>query len=156
MAALASGVAIVTTPDQNGEPCGLLVTSVTSYSADPPSVLVSIANSSRSYGAFLATERIGIYLLAADQEPEARVFASKADDKFSGVDWSWHDGVPRIEGCLAEISGPRDLTFEHGDHAVVIVRAEQVTTTEREPLVYFRHRLDWRVLHSASDEPPTA
>ena len=54
MASLAAGVCVVTARRADGDPCGLAATSVSSYSADPPSLLVSIAHESRCHGALAA------------------------------------------------------------------------------------------------------
>ena len=43
MARLASGVAVITARRPDGHPCGLAATSVSSYSAHPPSLLLSIS-----------------------------------------------------------------------------------------------------------------
>src|SRR4051794_26990693 len=59
MSSLASGVAVVTARRPDGHPCGLAVTSVTSYSAHPPSLLVSIAHVSRCHEALAGCERFG-------------------------------------------------------------------------------------------------
>ena len=42
MAHLASGVTVITTRRPDGLPCGIAATSLVSYSARPPSLLVSV------------------------------------------------------------------------------------------------------------------
>src|SRR5918992_1482575 len=86
MAGLASGVAVVTARRSDGQPCGLVATSVSAFSAEPPSVLVSIAHSSRCHEALTGSDAFGVHVLAADQEPLAHAFAGRGDDKFAGVD----------------------------------------------------------------------
>ncbi len=75
MSSLASGVAVITTRRPDGEPCGLAATSVASYSAHPPSVMASIAHSSRCHEALAACEHFGVHILRADEAAVARVFA---------------------------------------------------------------------------------
>src|SRR3954451_21580842 len=89
MARLAAGVAVVTARRDAGHPCGLVATSVSSFSAAPPSLLVSVAHTSRCHEALSAGDAFGVHVLAADQEPLARVFAGLGDDKFAGVEWEW-------------------------------------------------------------------
>lgn len=73
MAALASGVAVVTARRADGSPAGLLATSIAAYSAEPPSILLSIAHSSRSHPTLVEhAERFGVHLLGRDQEPWRR------------------------------------------------------------------------------------
>src|SRR3954470_4295090 len=92
MAALVSGVAVITARRDDGQPCGLLATSVSSFTAHPPSVLVSVHHSSRRHRALVDGDRFGVHVLAAEQEPLAHVFAGKGEDKFAGIDWSWDGG----------------------------------------------------------------
>ncbi|WP_157756985.1 flavin reductase family protein [Plantactinospora sp. KBS50] len=149
MARLASGVAVVTSRHRGGAPCGLLVSSICSYSVRPPSVLVSIGRESRSYPALLGQADFGVHLLGSGDGPIARVFASRGEDKFAGLDWAWDDSVPRLENdVLVYLRCVRRRVFEHADHAIVIGEVADGQISHGEPLVYYRRALDWRL------EPP--
>src|SRR3712207_5352895 len=87
MAGLCSGVAVLTARRPDARPCGLVATSLSSFSAAPPSVLTSIGHASRCHHALAECEHFGVHLLRADQERLAHVFASLVEDKFDGVDW---------------------------------------------------------------------
>jgi flavin reductase (DIM6/NTAB) family NADH-FMN oxidoreductase RutF len=145
MSSLASGVAVITARRSDGHPCGLAVTSVCSYSADPPSLLASVAHSSRCHSALAESERFGLHILRADEEPVARVFAGKGDDKFGGLDWDWDDDVPALGGTLAYLRCRRSATFERYDHSILIGDIEGGRVGEGEPLLYARRRMDWRL-----------
>ena len=54
------------------------------------------------------------------QEPIAKVFASKADDKFAELEWSWDGDVPHVHGALAYMRCTREVQFTHLDHTVLI------------------------------------
>ncbi len=106
MSHLASGVAVITARRPDGLPCGLAATSITSYSAQPPSLLVSIWHGSRCHLALEACEHFGVHLLRSDQLEVAHGFANReAEDKFAGLGWSWDDDVPswrrRSSTCAA-------------------------------------------------------
>jgi flavin reductase ActVB len=146
MASLASGVAVVTARRPDGDPCGLAVTSVTSYSAHPPSLLVSIAHSSRCYEALAGSERFGVHILRSDELDLAHVFAGRGEDKFGGVDWEWDGEVPELRGTLAYLRCRRAAGLEHYDHTVLIGDLERGRLEEGEPLLYARRRMDW-LLH---------
>ena len=143
MASLASGVAVVTARRADGAPCGLAVTSVASYSANPPSVLVSIDHASRCHAALSACDRLGLHLLHAGQEPLARTFAGKGDDKFAGLEWHWDDDVPALDGVLAYLRCRRAANFQRYDHTVLIGDIEGGRLGKGEPLLYARRRMDW-------------
>jgi flavin reductase (DIM6/NTAB) family NADH-FMN oxidoreductase RutF len=148
MAGLCSGVAVVTARRDDGNPCGLVATSVSSFSARPPSVLVSVDHSSRCHRALVDGDTFGVHLLAADQEPLAHVFAGRGDDKFAGVDWSWDDGVARLAGSLAYLRCRRSALFELYDHSVLVGDVSGGTVRAGDPLVYMRRRMDWRLERS--------
>jgi flavin reductase (DIM6/NTAB) family NADH-FMN oxidoreductase RutF len=146
MAGLCSGVAVITARRPDGNPCGLVATSVSSFSAAPPSVLVSVDHSSRCHRPLVDGDRFGVHVLAADQEPLARVFAGKGDEKFAGVDWSWDDGVARIEGCLSYLRCRRSALFELYDHSLLVGDVTGGAMNEAEPLVYMWRRMGWRLV----------
>jgi flavin reductase ActVB len=143
MASLASGVAVVTARRPDGNPCGLAATSVASYSAHPPSLLVSIDHTSRCHEALSRSEHFGVHILRANEIELARVFAGKGDDKFAGVAWHWDDDIPELEGTLAYLRCRTTATFDHYDHTVLIGDLEGGRLEEGEPLLYARRRMDW-------------
>src|SRR3954470_12956651 len=112
MAGLASGVAVITARRSDEHPCGLVATSVSSFSASPPSVLVSVAHTSRCHAALTGRDAFGVHLLAAGQERAGHVFAGLGDDKFAGVEWSWDGDVPRIADTLSYLRCRRSALFE--------------------------------------------
>jgi flavin reductase (DIM6/NTAB) family NADH-FMN oxidoreductase RutF len=145
MAGLCSGVAVVTARRDDGNPCGLVATSVSSFSARPPSVLVSVDHSSRCHRALVDGDSFGVHVLAADQARLAHVFAGRGDDKFAGVDWSWDDGVARLDGALAYMRCRRSALFELYDHSLLVGDVTGGSVAPGEPLVYLRRRFGWRL-----------
>ena len=143
MASLASGVAVVTARRPDGRPCGLAATSVASYSAHPPSLLVSIAHTSRCHEALSASERFGVHILRADEVELAHVFAGRGDDKFAGLEWRWDGEIPELTGSLAYLRCRRAANFEHYDHTVLSGDLEVGRIEDGEPLLYARRRMDW-------------
>ncbi|MEA2349396.1 MAG: hypothetical protein QOG86_337 [Thermoleophilaceae bacterium] len=145
MAGLAAGVAVLTTRREDGRPCGLVATSVSSFSAAPPSVLTSIGHTSRCHHALAECEHFGVHILSAGQEHLAHVFASLSEDKFHGVEWEWDQDVPRLEGALAYLRCRRSALFELYDHSILIGDVIGGRRDPGEPLVYLNRRMDWSV-----------
>jgi flavin reductase (DIM6/NTAB) family NADH-FMN oxidoreductase RutF len=144
MAHLASGVAVITARRPDGLPCGIAATALTSFSAHPPSLLVSIWHGSRCHAALARCERFGVHLLRSDEIELAHGFAdSSSEDKFAGVDWSWDGDVPELPGTLAYLRCRRAENFIHYDHTVLIGDLERGRVEQGEPLVYSRRRMDW-------------
>jgi flavin reductase (DIM6/NTAB) family NADH-FMN oxidoreductase RutF len=143
MSSLASGVAVISARKPDGQACGLAATSVTSYSAHPPSLLASISHASRCHGALAGCEHFGVHILRAGEGELARVFAGKGDDKFAGLDWTWDDDVPELHGTLAYLRCRRVASFTQYDHTILVGDLERGRIEEGEPLLYARRRMDW-------------
>jgi flavin reductase (DIM6/NTAB) family NADH-FMN oxidoreductase RutF len=145
MSVLASGVAVVTARRPDGKPCGLVATSVSAFSADPPSVLVSVAHTSRCHSALTEGSAFGVHVLSAEQEPLARVFAGLGDDKFAGVEWDWDEDVPRIRDALSYLRCRRSALFELYDHSLLVGDVVGGALGDGEPLVYMDRSMAWRL-----------
>ena len=85
MASACSSVSVVTTVAA-GVPHGTTVSAFCSLSVNPPMILVSLDNTSRLLRHVRDSGRFGLNLLASDQSDLARRFATKAGDKFAGVE----------------------------------------------------------------------
>jgi flavin reductase (DIM6/NTAB) family NADH-FMN oxidoreductase RutF len=144
MTHLASGVAVITARRSDGAPCGIAATSLTSYSAHPPSLLVSVWHESRCHTPLAESEHFGVHLLKSDELALAQRFADRQlADKFDGVDWSWDNDVPELAGTLAYLRVRRAANFVKYDHTVLIGDLEGGRLEQGEPLVYARRRMDW-------------
>jgi flavin reductase ActVB len=150
MASLASGVAVVTARRDDGDPCGLVATSVSSFSARPPSVLVSVDHQSRCHRALVEGDTFGVHVLNADQESLARIFAGKGEDKFRGLEWAWDDGVARIASTLSYLRCRRSALFELYDHSLLVGDVTGGHLNVGEPLVWLRRHFNWRLLPSST------
>jgi flavin reductase ActVB len=145
MSRLVSGLAVVTTRQPGGRPCGLLVSSICSYSVDPPSVLVVVDHASRCCEPLTHCAEFGVHVLGSAQERTARTFASRGADKFADIAWEWDGSVPRL--CAAPIYLRCNATavFDHGDHTILIGEVTRTEVEEAEPLVFYRRLFDWRL-----------
>jgi flavin reductase (DIM6/NTAB) family NADH-FMN oxidoreductase RutF len=145
MATLCSGVAVVTGTTPAGDPCGLVATSVSSFSADPPSVLTSVAHASRCHQALTEGDGFGVHVLGAHQQAIAHVFAGLGDDKFAGLGWRYEDGIPRLEGTLAFVRCRRSAVFELYDHTLLVGDVLGGSIEPGDPLVYMSRSMAWRL-----------
>ncbi|EHN11007.1 flavin reductase [Patulibacter medicamentivorans] len=145
MADLPAGVAVITTRGPDG-PMGLTVTSMGPFTAEPPSLMVSVSHGSRSCDPLLGCEQFGVHLLARDQEQVAMAFVRKDDDKFAGLSWAWDGDVPRLDGALAYLRCHRDTAFTHHDHTLLIgaiVAIDRIADQHAAPLLYHRRKFCW-------------
>lgn len=135
-----TGVTVVTAIAADGTPAGMAVGSFTSVSLDPPLVAFLPDKSSTSFPKIRTATSFCVNVLAADQEPVCRAFATSGGDKFAGVRWSpTPSGAPRIDGVAAWIDCSFESVQEAGDHYLVIGRVRELDANgERLPLVFFQ------------------
>ena len=142
MGHFATGVTVVTSIDDDGEPVGTTASAVTSLSLDPPLVLVCFDRTSltlraiRTHGAFV------VNVLAAPQRDLSANFARR------GLSAVW-DGVrhqpgptgsPRLEGVLAALECRVESRLPGGDHEIVVGRVHhaEISDDGASPLLYWR------------------
>ena len=138
MAALPTGVTIVTAVGEQG-PAGATANAVCSLSLDPPLMLACLDRGSRTLDVVQAHGRFGVSVLAADQEPIARAFASKAShtEKFREVEVAEHAAVPILAASAAwVVCALRDL-HDGGDHLIMVGDVLDLGGRGGDPLVFF-------------------
>jgi flavin reductase (DIM6/NTAB) family NADH-FMN oxidoreductase RutF len=137
-----TGVAIVTTRDAGGEPKGLTTQSYVGLSTEPPLMLLSIDKTSRTLASLRRTGAFVINFVKEGSDEVATTFASKSDEKFSGVPWrpsAIAKGAPILHECsvaYAECVTAQEL--EAGDHWILIGRVEGGEVLGGTPLLYYR------------------
>lgn len=151
MAGLCSGVAVVTGRRPDGRPCGLLATSVSSFSSSPPSVMASISHGARSHDALTTGFGFGVNVLAAEQEELGRRFGRFSEDKFAGVDWELQEGVPRLAGALSFLCCRLSASFRHYDHTLIVGDVVGGSLGRGDPLVYMSRSMRWRLTPAEAD-----
>jgi len=135
----ATGVAIVTMRNREGESHGLTANSFTSVSLEPPLLLVCVDKSISSYPAMVEAEGFLVNILTDQQEELARRFATPDIDKFEGVATNPGDyGAARIPGCLAYVAARRHSQVDGGDHTIFIGEATSTELGSGLPLVFYR------------------
>lgn len=138
----ATGVTIVTTLSSEGRYVGLTVNSFSSVSMDPPLVLWSISDRSPSLKAFQECRYFAINVLADDQADLCKVFSTPVIDKFSGTAVSVGvDGIPLIDGAVAQFECERVAAYPGGDHEIVLGRVVRIRRSERVPLLFCKGEL---------------
>ena len=132
---LTGGVSVITA-GRGKDITGMTVTSVTSLSVDPPTLLVSINRDASSFPLIRRHGAFGVNILAADQLDIAERFAGKGGlkgaERFAGADWRTRvSGVPLLAGALAAIDCEVEDVVERHSHAIAIGRVLDVATSER-------------------------
>jgi len=139
MGHFATGVTVITTKDQAGNPQGLTANAFMSLSLNPPLVLISVDKGATCYGCFAANNSFAVNFLSEDQEEVSRRFATKGVDKFADLKWrEGSNGVALIDGTLASVECKITQCHDGGDHTIVVGEIVNVTATGDRPLLFFK------------------
>ena len=134
-----TGVTVITADGEDG-PVGLAIGSFSSVSLDPPLVAFFADRGSQSWPKI---ERVGAFcvnILGEHQEDVCRRFASKGDDKFTGLGWKpAGSGSPLLDGVIAWIDCDIASVTDAGDHVCVMGAVRDLDVgDDGSPLLFFR------------------
>jgi flavin reductase (DIM6/NTAB) family NADH-FMN oxidoreductase RutF len=134
-----TGVAIVTTAGPSG-PVGCTVNALLSLSVEPPLLLVSLGEESRTLEAIRRTELFGASVLAATQRELSERFANCArEERFTGLELRVEHGVPLLAGATAQMVCAVQQLEQVADHVLVVgAPVWQSVDPERAPLLSHR------------------
>jgi flavin reductase (DIM6/NTAB) family NADH-FMN oxidoreductase RutF len=135
LAGVCTPVSVVTS-HHDERPHGTTVSAFCSLSMQPPMVLVSLDRNSDLLAMVTQSRVFGINVLSHGQQDLALNFARKGTDKFDGVGWELHRGVPRIAGAATWLVCSLAQLHEGGDHLVAIGLVEHAESGPGDPLLY--------------------
>jgi flavin reductase (DIM6/NTAB) family NADH-FMN oxidoreductase RutF len=145
MRQLTGGVSVITA-GKGRDISGMTVTSVSSLSVDPPSLIVSINREASSWPLVKRYGFFGVNILTSDQIDIAERFTGKSGlkgaDRFTGARWTTRaSGVPLLADALAAIDCEVEDVVERHSHAIVIGRVLDVAVSARTAaLAYWQGR----------------
>src|SRR3979490_1559425 len=120
MRELVGGVSVITV-GRGKEITGMTVTSVSSLSVDPPTLIVSINRESSSWPLLKRHGVFGVNILTSDQLDIAERFTGKGGlngaERFAGAEWITRaSGVPLLAGALAALDCEVEEIVERHSH----------------------------------------
>jgi flavin reductase (DIM6/NTAB) family NADH-FMN oxidoreductase RutF len=132
---LAGGVSVITA-GRGKDIAGMTVTSVSSLSVDPPTLIVSINRGASSWPLLKRYGFFGVNILNSDQIDIAERFTGKdglkGAGRFAGAEWTTRaSGVPLLAGALAAIECEVEEIVERHSHAVLIGRVLDLQLSSR-------------------------
>jgi flavin reductase (DIM6/NTAB) family NADH-FMN oxidoreductase RutF len=145
MRQLTGGVSVITA-GKGRDISGMTVTSVSSLSVDPPSLIVSLNRESSSWPLVKRYGFFGVNILTSDQVDIAERFTGKGGlkgaDRFAGAPWTTRaSGVPLLADALAAIDCEVEDVVERHSHGIVIGRVLDVAVSARTAaLAYWQGR----------------
>ncbi len=146
MRELASGVAIVTTVF-GAQRAGCLVSSLTSLSLSPPTLLICLNRSSATLGQIRAAGAFAVNILGARHEALALRFSNPklhGPERFADIEWrTLETGAPALADALAAVDCRLERIVEHATHAIVIGAAVGLLKMGDAPaLLHWRSRFE--------------
>lgn len=140
---LTGGVSVITA-GRGKDITGMTVTSVTSLSVEPPTLLVSINRDASSFPLIRRHGAFGVNILNADQLDVAERFAGKGGlkgaDRFAGSQWvTAVSGVPLLVGALSAVDCEVEEIVERHSHGIVIGRVRDIRNSTRTAALAYWH-----------------
>lgn len=144
VALFATGVAVISCPDEHGEVHGMTVNSFTSLSLDPPTVIVSL-KPGRAHELISRAGHFGASVLTEGQQGFSNHFAGRRD---SGLrpEFEKRQRVHTLTDCLAWFECDVVQTVPVNDHTLFIARVTACGGQEGSPLMFFASRYHRPVL----------
>ncbi|MGW0811400.1 flavin reductase family protein [Nonomuraea sp. NPDC002799] len=116
MSGFPSGVAIITTVDEQGRPWGMTCSSLCSATTQPPTLMVGLRSASPTLKALLERGSFAVNLLHERAKETAELFASGTPNRFDLVAWE------SVQGA----GGPHLLEAAHAVADCRVARGVQV------------------------------
>lgn len=124
MRRLASGVSIIAS-EIDGRKVGLAATSLTSLSADPPTLIVCINRGASAHDDIIRSGRFSANVLSSDQQDVAETFscAARRGERFKVGTWVDRTlDVPVLENCAVNFECEIMEARTFSSHSIVIGR----------------------------------
>ena len=140
-----SGVAAVCANVPQGA-VGLLVSSFTSVSLEPPLVSICIMNGSRRWSQLRSAARLGLSFLGDSQRRVCEQLAASPERGLDGLDISaTPEGAVLLRDATAWLDCSLHEEVDAGDHTIVLLRIEALHARPTQPPLVFHnsrfHRL---------------
>ena len=140
----ATGVTVITTLDDEGQPHSMTANAFSSICLDPPTVMVCIAHGTHTFGYLEKTGRFGVNILKQEQQELGAYFAKKPEDRTDDVEYQYsegEDGVPILDGSMVFFGCEVLGTHVYGDHTIYVGKVKEMRQNESgAPLMFFASR----------------
>ena len=143
MRRMAGGVSIITV-GTGADRTGLTVTTATSLSMEPPTMLICVNRSASAWPVIRRHGHFAVNIVSADQSEVAARFAGrdgvKGAARYDGAEWdTLPSGVAGLRGALAVIECAVEEIIERHSHGIIIGGVLSATLgfgASDDPLVY--------------------
>ena len=132
-----TGVTVVTTMDGQERPLGFTCQAFMALSLEPPRVALAASQNSRTWPHVERCKSFCVNVLS--ERRHALIFASKADEKFEGLEWEpGVSGSPILADSLAWIECALESVHAGGDHLLAVGRVIKLGVGGGRPLLFYK------------------
>ncbi len=140
----ATGVTVITTLDDEGQPHSMTANAFSSVCLYPPTIMVCIAHGTHTYGYLEKTGRFGVNILRREQQELGAYFAKRPEDRTGDVEYHYseaQDGVPILDGSMVFFSCEVVGSHVYGDHTIYVGVVKEMRQAESgAPLMFYASR----------------
>ena len=131
-------VSVISNTQSNGRKNAITVSSVTSISINPPSIIVCINKKSSIHESLILDSKFCINLVNEEQQDIAEVCSdpNRINERFKNIEWIG-DKPPIMKNALVNIICKVDKIVEYKTHSIVIGLVQKIKNSEhKNPLMY--------------------
>ena len=131
-------VSVISNTQSNGRKNAITVSSVTSISINPPSIIVCINKKSSIHESLILDSKFCINLVNEQQRDIAEICSdpNRINERFKDIEWIG-DKPPIMMNALVNIICKVDKIVEYKTHSIVIGLVQKIKNSEhKNPLMY--------------------
>jgi flavin reductase (DIM6/NTAB) family NADH-FMN oxidoreductase RutF len=140
----ATGVTVITTLDNEGEPHTMTANAFTSVCLEPPVILVCIAHGTHTFGYVESRQAFGVNFLNQDQQELGAYFAKKPEDRTGDVEYNFsksNEGLPVLDDSIVFFECAVVGSHVYGDHTIFLAEVKEIRRNESDsPLMFYKSR----------------
>ena len=140
----ATGVTVITTLDDEGQPHSMTANAFSSICLDPPTVMVCVAHGTHTNGYLEKTSRFGVNILKQEQLELGVYFAKKPADRTGDVSYHYSaaaDKTPVLDDSMVFFGCEVKGTHVYGDHTIYVGEVTEMRRNDSSaPLMFFNSR----------------
>ena len=137
----AYSVSIVSNTSNEGINNAITISSFTSISLDPPSILMCINKNSRFNKTLFIDSIFCINLLNKKQKEIAELCANpkRSDERFDNNKWT-KSNPPKLLGALVHLTCCTDKIIDYGTHSIIIGIVKESTTSKHQNTLMYKNK----------------
>ena len=137
----ATGVTVITTLDDEGQPHSMTANAFSSICLDPPTVMVCVAHGTNTHGFMEKNKRFGVNILKQEQQELGAYFARRPENRTGDVEYHYSEAenkIPVLEGSMVFFGCEVLGSHVYGDHTIYVGLVNEMRRNESgAPLMFY-------------------